>query len=73
VKAASVTGLDIPWAALAPVLVLLGAFVVYCVVDIARHDVRHLPKWLWVVICFCSMPLGAIAYLIFGRDPGRSA
>jgi hypothetical protein len=68
-----VTGLDIPWAALAPVLVLLGAFVVYCVIDIARHDVRHLPKWLWVVICFCSIPLGAIAYLIFGRDPGRSA
>lgn len=55
------------WAALAPVVVLVVAFVAYCLVDITRHDVRHLPKWAWAAICVLSVPLGGIAYLLFGR------
>jgi len=65
---------DIPWAAVAPVLVLFLAFIVYCIVDIVRHDVRYLPKWGWILICcFISIPIGAIIYLIVGRDPGRES
>ena len=65
---------DIPWAAVGPVLVLLLAFVAYCVVDIVRHDVRYLPKWGWILICCLgSIPIGAIIYLIVGRDPGRES
>ena len=64
---------DIPWAALSPLIVLLGAFVVYCLVDISRNEVRHLPKWAWVVICLISIPFGGIAYLLIGRDPARNA
>jgi hypothetical protein len=65
---------DIPWAAVAPVLVLLLAFVAYCVVDIARHDVRYLPKWAWILICcLFSIPIGGIVYLIVGRDSGRES
>jgi hypothetical protein len=60
---------DIPWAALVPVLVLLAAFVVYCLVDLARSDVEHLPKWAWAVICVFSVPLGGIIYLTMGRKP----
>ncbi len=60
---------DIPWAALGPVLVLLAAFVVYCLVDLARSDVEHLPKWAWAVICVISVPLGGIIYLTMGRKP----
>ena len=63
---------DIPWAALSPLIVLLGAFVVYCLVDISRNEVRHLPKWAWVVICLISIPFGGIAYLLLGRDPARN-
>lgn len=63
---------DIPWAALSPLIVLLVAFVVYCLVDISRNEVRHLPKWAWVVICLISIPFGGIAYLLIGRDPARN-
>ena len=57
----------IPWAALAPVIVVAVGFVVFCLVDIARNEVRHLPKWLWVLICVLSIPLGGIVYLLVGR------
>ena len=59
---------EINWAALAPVLVLLLAFVVWCWVDISRNEVRYLPKWLWAVICVVSIPIGAIVYLLVGRQ-----
>jgi len=62
---------NIPWAALAPVLVLLMAFLVYCWVDIAYHPVRYLPKWTWALICCVMIPLGPIVYLVFGRDHGQ--
>jgi len=61
---------DIPWAALVPVFVIVGAFVVYCLVDISRSRVRYLPKWAWVTICMVSIPLGGIVYLLVGREQG---
>jgi hypothetical protein len=64
--------MDIPWAAIAPLIALALAFVVYCWVDIARHDVRYLPRWAWAVICLASVPMGGIVYLLVGRDPGGS-
>jgi Phospholipase_D-nuclease N-terminal len=59
---------DLNWAALAPVLVLLLAFVAWCWVDISRNEVRYLPKWLWAIICAISIPLGGIVYLLVGRE-----
>jgi hypothetical protein len=59
--------IDIPWAALLPVLVLMLAFVGYCLVDLARHEVRYLPKWAWAIICLVSIPFGALVYLLVGR------
>ncbi len=64
---------SVPWAALAPVFVILLAFVGFCLIDIARHPVKHLPKWVWAIICFVSIPIGAVVYLIVGRDSGRSS
>ena len=58
------------WAALAPLIVLSIGFVVFCIVDIVRHDVRHLPKAAWIVICCVSIPLGGIVYLLVGRGSG---
>lgn len=55
------------WAALAPLIVVALAFVVYCIVDISRHEVRHLPKWAWIMICCISVPLGGIVYLLVGH------
>ena len=55
-------------AAILPFAILGTAFVVYCVVDIARHPVKHLPKWAWILISLCSVPAGGIVYLLVGRD-----
>ncbi len=62
---------EIPWAALTPLIVLALAFVIYCLIDISRNEVKHLPKWAWVVISLISIPFGGIAYLLLGRDPNR--
>lgn len=59
---------DIPWAGVLPLVVLALGFVVFCLVDISRHDVKHLPKWAWMLICLLSVPLGGIVYLIVGKD-----
>ncbi len=55
--------------ALAPLIVVGIAFVGYCLVDIARSErVRHLPKWLWAIICVVSVPLGGVIYLVLGKE-----
>jgi hypothetical protein len=55
-------------AALIPVVVVAVAFEVFCLVDVVRaEEVRYLPRWAWIAICLFSIPLGGIAYLIFGR------
>lgn len=61
--------MEINWAAWAPLLVVVVAFVAYCLVDLVRHDVRYLPKWAWALVCMLSVPLGGIVYLLVGRDP----
>jgi hypothetical protein len=58
----------VSWAALAPILILSVAFVVYCWVDIVRSEVKGLPKWAWAVIVLVSIPLGGIVYLLVGRE-----
>ena len=63
-----VGGIGISWAALAPLLLLALAFVIWCWVDISRSEVRYLPKWLWGIICVISIPLGGIVYLLVGRS-----
>ncbi len=62
-----------PWAAFAPLIILAVSFVGYCLHDIARHDVNHLPKWAWVLICVLSVPLGGVIYLLVGRRSGPTS
>jgi len=60
------------FAALAPALLIVAGFVAYCLADMVRHPaVRHLPRWVWAMLSLVSMPLGAIAYLLFGRSEQR--
>jgi hypothetical protein len=58
----------VPAEALLPLLVLAVAFVGYCLYDLSRSEVRHLPKWAWALLCVVSVPLGGIAYLVVGRQ-----
>lgn len=60
--------MDVPWAAIAPLLLLAFAFVGYCLFDLSRSEVRHLPKWAWALICLLSIPIGGIVYLLIGRE-----
>ena len=52
------------WILLAVALVVVAGVLV----DLARHEVRHLPKWLWaVIIILVSFPIGAVIYFVLGR------
>jgi hypothetical protein len=59
--------INIPWAALLPLIALLVVFVGYCLFDLSRTDVQYLPKWAWALICVVSIPVGGIVYLLIGR------
>ena len=61
------------WVAGAVTVVSLVILVV-ALVDLARREVRHLPKPIWALIMVAvSFPLGVIAYFVFGRVSPRSA
>jgi len=56
------------FAVVIPLLAVAVAFVIWCLVDVARAaQVRYLPKWAWVLIICVSVPWGGLAYLIFGK------
>jgi ABC-2 type transport system ATP-binding protein len=59
--------------ALVPLLLLVVALDVYCLIDLARaKSVRNVPKWVWaIIILFVSAPIGALVYLFIGRDRGQ--
>ena len=61
--------------AVVPLLVLILGLDAYCLIDLARaKSVRHMPKWVWVlVILFISAPIGALVYLFIGRDRGQDS
>ena len=56
--------------ALVPLLLLVIGLMTYCLVDLAHApSVRYLPKVVWaLIIVLVSFPLGAIAYLVLGKD-----
>jgi Phospholipase_D-nuclease N-terminal len=49
---------------------LVAGLIIYCLVDLIRApSVRYLPKPVWaLIIMLGSVPVGAIAYLVFGKD-----
>jgi ABC-2 type transport system ATP-binding protein len=60
-------------AELAPVVAiaagLAAVFVVTVLLDLARAEVRHLPKWAWALLIAFMIPIGAILYAAIGRVP----
>jgi DMSO reductase anchor subunit len=62
-------------AALVPLIVLLFAFDLYCLVDLFRaRSARHLPKPVWaVIILLVSAPIGGVLYLFLGKNRAGSA
>lgn len=60
-------------AAFMPPLILAAALIILCLIDIARKPrVRHFPKLVWVLLVVLLIPLGAVLYLILGRERGAA-
>lgn len=56
------------WQALAVFGVVYAVGVGAGFFDLARHEVRHLPKWAWaLIIGLVSFPIGLIVYVVVGR------
>ncbi len=58
----------IPVAALAPLVLFVLSWVGYCWYDISQHEVKSLPKWGWRLISLLTVPLGGVAYMVWGRE-----
>src|ERR1700728_2029142 len=52
-----------------PVVAVVVAFDVWCLVDLARaSQVRHLPKWAWALAICVWGPWGGVIYLALGKN-----
>ena len=50
------------------------AIAIYAIADIARTEdsnIKHLPKWAWIIVSILFIPIGAIAWLIAGKTRYR--
>jgi hypothetical protein len=54
---------------LIPLIIIELALLIIALVDLIRREqVKHFPKWVWVLIIVLLNFLGPIAYLILGRE-----
>lgn len=53
-------------------LVVFGVFTTVFAAAAKKHEVRVLPKWLWVLICALVPFFGGLLYLMVGRPLGKS-
>jgi hypothetical protein len=62
----------IQWILGSVIQLLIFAFVVWCVYDCAMRRFRvPTHKWIWLAVILLGFPpLGALAYVIFGREQG---
>ena len=61
---------QIPWALIAPLLLVQLILTIVAIVDIVRQEKTNGPKWVWVVVSLVFSMLGPIAYFLFGRKNG---
>lgn len=59
--------LNIPWALIAPLLILQFVLAAVAIIDIVRaHETRG-PKWVWIVVSLVVNTIGPILYFLIGR------
>ena len=64
-----IAGTSVPAAVLVLAAVAVAGMAL-TLVDLSRHDVRHLPKWAWaLIIVLVNVPVGALVYVAVGRVP----
>ncbi len=58
---------QVPWALIAPILVVQLILMVVALIDLKRIHATNGPKWLWLLLILISGLFGSIAYFIIGR------
>lgn len=58
---------QVPWALLAPLLIIQVILLLVALIDIAKAEKTNGPKWVWVIVCLFFSMLGPIAYFLIGR------
>jgi hypothetical protein len=53
--------------------ILILALVALAIVDVSRHDVKVVPKWVWVAAIVVLFPVGPVLYLLWGRGGRETA
>lgn len=57
---------------LIPILLFAFTYLAFCWFDIlSSSKTRHFSKGIWLLICTLSLPLGGVAYFIYGRGNGE--
>lgn len=57
----------IPWALIAPLIVIQFILMIVALVDLVKIHATNGPKWLWAIIIVFVNMLGPILYFIVGR------
>ncbi|WP_053219234.1 PLDc N-terminal domain-containing protein [Virgibacillus senegalensis] len=58
---------EIPWGAIAPILVLQLLLMITALVSCIREEKTNGPKWLWILIILFINLIGPVLYFIVGR------
>lgn len=66
-EAVIMTEADIPWALLAPFIVLYFILAVSALVSCMKQEKTNGPKWMWILIIFGISFVGPVSYFIIGK------
>ncbi|MBT2601288.1 MULTISPECIES: PLDc N-terminal domain-containing protein [unclassified Oceanobacillus] len=58
---------DIPWGAIAPIIVLQLILMITALVSCMREEKTNGPKWLWILIILFISLIGPVLYFVVGR------
>ena len=58
---------EIPWGAIAPILVLQLILMIAALVSCIKEEKTNGPKWLWILIILFVNLLGPVLYFVIGR------
>ncbi|MFJ8459303.1 PLDc N-terminal domain-containing protein [Lysinibacillus xylanilyticus] len=58
---------EIPWGAIAPILVLQLILMITALVSCIREEKTKGPKWLWILIILFISLIGPVLYFVVGR------
>jgi len=58
---------EIPWGAIAPILVLQLILMITALISCIREEKTNGPKWLWILLILFISLIGPVLYFVFGR------